>query len=62
MHFDIAWQEVDTVLLDMDGTLTDLAFDNYFWQTLVPETCRPRPQFAGGERGHAPSITPCSIR
>ncbi|MDQ6191853.1 GMP/IMP nucleotidase [Klebsiella pneumoniae] len=21
MHFDIAWQEVDTVLLDMDGTL-----------------------------------------
>ncbi|MBK4329980.1 GMP/IMP nucleotidase, partial [Klebsiella pneumoniae] len=23
MHFDIAWQEVDTVLLDMDGTLLD---------------------------------------
>ena len=36
MHFDIAWQEVDTVLLDMDGTRLDLAFDNYFWQTLVP--------------------------
>lgn len=42
MHFDIARQEVDTVLLDMDGTLTDLAFDNYFWQTLVPETWAAR--------------------
>ncbi len=41
MHFDIARQEVDTVLLDMDGTLLDLAFDNYFWQTLVPETGGP---------------------
>ncbi len=58
MHFDIAWQEVDTVLLDMDGTLLDLAFDNYFWQTLVPETGgRPRPQFAGGERRHAPGVS-----
>ncbi|MEH1723364.1 hypothetical protein V7F62_11015, partial [Salmonella enterica subsp. enterica serovar Enteritidis] len=27
----------DAVLLDMDGTLLDLAFDNYFWQKLVPE-------------------------
>ena len=38
MHFDIDWQAVDTVLLDMDGTLLDLAFDNFFWQKLVPET------------------------
>ncbi|WP_417643239.1 GMP/IMP nucleotidase [Enterobacter kobei] len=38
MHIDIDWQNVDTVLLDMDGTLLDLAFDNFFWQKLVPET------------------------
>ncbi|MGB7802127.1 GMP/IMP nucleotidase [Buttiauxella sp.] len=38
MHIDIAWQDVDTVLLDMDGTLLDLSFDNHFWQKLVPES------------------------
>ncbi|HEY3487453.1 MAG TPA: GMP/IMP nucleotidase [Gammaproteobacteria bacterium] len=27
------WNSIDTVLLDMDGTLLDLHFDNYFWQT-----------------------------
>ncbi|HEX7028749.1 MAG TPA: GMP/IMP nucleotidase [Gammaproteobacteria bacterium] len=26
------WRSIDTVLLDMDGTLLDLHFDNYFWQ------------------------------
>jgi 5'-nucleotidase len=30
------WDEVEIVLLDMDGTLLDLRFDNYFWQELVP--------------------------
>ena len=30
------WQQIDTVLLDMDGTLLDLHFDNHFWQTHVP--------------------------
>jgi putative hydrolase of the HAD superfamily len=30
------WNEIDTVLLDMDGTLLDLSFDMYFWQQLVP--------------------------
>lgn len=33
----IDWQQIDTVLLDMDGTLLDLHFDNYFWLTHVPE-------------------------
>jgi len=31
------WARIDTVLLDLDGTLLDLAFDNYFWRTRVPE-------------------------
>lgn len=30
------WDEIHTVLLDMDGTLLDLHFDNYFWQQVVP--------------------------
>ena len=38
MHIDPDWQRIDTVLLDMDGTLLDLAFDNFFWLKLVPET------------------------
>lgn len=32
----INWQEIDTVLLDMDGTLLDLHFDDYFWQVCLP--------------------------
>ncbi len=64
MHLDIAWQNIDTVLLDMDGTLLDLAFDNFFWQKLVPETF-------GAKQGLTPDeaqnvlrrgITQCSIR
>jgi putative hydrolase of the HAD superfamily len=31
------WDALDLVLLDMDGTLLDLRFDNYFWLELVPE-------------------------
>lgn len=32
----VDWHAVDTVLLDMDGTLLDLHFDNHFWQTHLP--------------------------
>jgi putative hydrolase of the HAD superfamily len=33
---EIDWQDFETILLDMDGTILDLAFDNYFWRQLVP--------------------------
>jgi 5'-nucleotidase len=32
----IDWSKVDTVLLDMDGTLLDLRFDNWFWEEVIP--------------------------
>ncbi len=32
----IDWKKIDTVLLDMDGTLLDLNFDNHFWNEFVP--------------------------
>jgi putative hydrolase of the HAD superfamily len=33
----ISWDTIDTVLLDMDGTLLDLAYDNTLWNRLLPE-------------------------
>ena len=33
----VDWSEVDTVLLDMDGTLIDLYFDNFLWNQRLPE-------------------------
>ena len=33
----VDWQQIDTVLLDMDGTLLDLHFDSYFWREHVPK-------------------------
>lgn len=32
----INWKNIDTVFLDMDGTILDLYFDNYFWQEYLP--------------------------
>jgi putative hydrolase of the HAD superfamily len=32
----VNWDQVDTVLLDMDGTLLDLNYDNSFWQEHLP--------------------------
>jgi 5'-nucleotidase len=33
----IPMEDIDFVLLDMDGTLLDKYFDDYFWEHLVPE-------------------------
>jgi len=33
----IPFKEIEHVLLDMDGTLLDRYFDDYFWEHLVPE-------------------------
>ena len=38
----IDWQHIDTVLLDMDGTLLDLHFDNYFWLEHLPRVYADR--------------------
>ncbi len=32
----LTWNDIDTVLLDMDGTLLDLHFDNHFWLEHMP--------------------------
>ncbi len=32
----LPWDEIECVLLDMDGTLLDLNFDTYFWQEHLP--------------------------
>jgi putative hydrolase of the HAD superfamily len=31
------WRQIDTVLLDLDGTLLDQAYDNHIWRDLVPQ-------------------------
>ncbi len=33
----IDWSKINTVFLDLDGTLLDLHFDNHFWLQYVPE-------------------------
>lgn len=36
--FVVDWDRVDTVFVDMDGTLLDLAFDNFFWLDVIPRS------------------------
>ena len=37
MSFNNNWNEIDWVLLDMDGTILDKYFDDYFWEFLLPK-------------------------
>ena len=36
LSFKPDWQNIETVLLDMDGTILDLEYDNYFWLEYIP--------------------------
>ncbi len=36
MNGCLDWQKIETVFLDLDGTLLDLHFDNHFWLQHVP--------------------------
>ena len=36
MSKPLPWRQIETVFLDMDGTLLDLHFDNHFWREHVP--------------------------
>jgi len=33
----VDWSSAEWVMLDMDGTVLDLAYDNYFWAELLPQ-------------------------
>jgi FMN phosphatase YigB (HAD superfamily) len=34
---EFIWADIETVFLDMDGTLLDKYYDDYFWEQYVPE-------------------------
>lgn len=37
IHPNFSWSQIDTILLDMDGTLLDKYFDDHFWEEYVPK-------------------------
>tara|TARA_R110001599_G_scaffold351822_1_gene584807 strand:- start:143489 stop:144157 length:669 start_codon:yes stop_codon:yes gene_type:complete len=45
----IEWDAIDTVLLDMDGTLLDLHFDNHFWMDHLPKLYAAKHQISETE-------------
>lgn len=42
----VPWQQIDTVLLDMDGTLLDLNYDNTIFSQLLPTAYAKRHQLS----------------
>ncbi len=46
----IDWRAIDTVLLDMDGTLLDLHFDSHFWLEHLPRRYVELHQLGEAER------------
>ena len=37
LNFYVDWNQIDTILLDLDGTLLDLNFDLHFWLKYLPK-------------------------
>ncbi|MDH5216503.1 MAG: GMP/IMP nucleotidase [Gammaproteobacteria bacterium] len=37
MTIKLDWNNIDSVFLDMDGTLLDLHYDNHFWREFLPQ-------------------------
>lgn len=48
----VNWKEIDTVLLDMDGTLLDLHFDWTFWMNHLPEAYALRHNVSSKQAQH----------
>lgn len=49
----LPWASISTVLLDMDGTLLDLHFDNVFFREMVPQALADRERISLGEARRA---------
>lgn len=56
------WTDIDTVLLDMDGTLLDLHYDSHFWlehlpQTVATQTGQPIEQIKASMLAHYEQVS-----
>ena len=48
----LPWKQIETVLLDMDGTLLDLHFDNHFWLEHIPAKIAERGELSLEQAKH----------